>query len=554
MPLVCVLLVVILGGAALAIDLSRLSLVATEVQAAADAAAHAATLELQRPTREQTLGPQSAATAAAVALGAANRASGAPAEVTAADVRPKRYDPTADALADTTWATANGVEVTARARPTYVLAGALGLSPPTVTRRATGAFIRLVGMSCIRPLLIPYSMVYNRATGAGFAWNQTAPDMTAAQMQSLGSMTSSARSFTLLGPSVPPPTSPYRYHDSYWHPVDFTNGAGTMASYADWAKGADCGDAKVDVREPRGSAVHKAGTSDQFITALSEAMAGLCVAKLSSARATCYQSASAPHPGVSIRLVIGDVSSTTPGAQVTARIVTTMRVMCYYASWWDKCQWDNTWPEAPGWWETPGGYQNNYPPGTITVMAERPFPGCCRTRRTWSSAAATRWRRRSVVAARATGACSSPGDAGRFRRVLLRACREHGATCAAAAQAPPAPPPTAAPVRAGAAVARSRPRRWRPISATCARSGCASGTRRLCAHGPGVCAPVRRVGAGGAVACTPTVAGGEGLAVGGLAGHQAGALIGGAPGRDRARDARGALRERDPRRGGRLLR
>jgi Flp pilus assembly protein TadG len=373
-PLFCVVFAVLLVCVAVAVDFGRLNLVATEVQIAADAGAHAATLAVQRAADSPAPDWQGAATASAVALGTANRAANAPALVAAADVAPKRFDPTGDVVLDTTWATANAVQVTARARMTYAFAGGLGLAPPVVTRRATGAFTVLVGMSCVRPFLVPYAMVYNRAAGTGYAMNQGAPDMTAAQMRTLGGLTPSQRSFTLLGPSVAPPASPARYSDANWQPVDFTGGAGTLASYGDWARGVNCGTATAVVRQPRGS-VHKAGTSSQFVDALSQAMASVCVRALPSAAATCYASAGALHPGVAVRVAVGDVAGAAPGAPVRVRVVTTMLVMCYYATWYDKCQWDNNWPEAPGWWETPGGDQNNYPPGTITLMAPTPFPG-----------------------------------------------------------------------------------------------------------------------------------------------------------------------------------
>ncbi len=154
--------------------------------------------------------------------------------------------------------------------------------------------------------MLPYTSWYNRAFGTSHA---TAPDLSKTQLQDISARPESNRSFSFLGPDM---QSGYPT-DGYWHPTDFTNGAGTLASYTDWARGQNCGDAKAVIKTTPGI-VHRGGTPSDFVSAMSDAMASVCYRKDTTDPARCYASASATTSGMRVRIPLGDVSGTAAGS------------------------------------------------------------------------------------------------------------------------------------------------------------------------------------------------------------------------------------------------
>lgn len=363
LPLVCVLLVVLLGFAALAIDIGRLHVVAVEVQTAADAGALAGAAAAGSATSANRA---TAATAAAVALATANRAANGPAQTTASDVRPRFVDGATNAISDATWSDANAVEVTSRATPTYALAGVLKLTAPTVARRATATISsKLDGMACLRPMMLPYVGTYNRLFGTSLT---TAPDMTTAQMATVSAMGPRSRSAIYLPPGEVSQSG--RNDNGNWAPLDYTGGSGTLSSYTDWAQGTNCASAKATLKNTP-AALHRGGAPSDYVNATTSALNAVCNFTPNSTDANCYDSPTATVPGLMVRVSFGDQSSTTAGSPVTIRSLTTVRIMCYFRTWWDKCQ-GASMPE--GYWNPPYN-ANNYPPGTLVVLLNSPFPG-----------------------------------------------------------------------------------------------------------------------------------------------------------------------------------
>jgi hypothetical protein len=236
-----------------------------------------------------------------------------------------------------------------------------------MSRTATAAFGYVMGMSCVRPLLIPYTSLYNHFFGTTYA---TAPDMTRANLQSISGRTSTARSVVLIGPGM---STSYSY-DGVWQPADFTNGSGTLASFTAWGRGVNCNDARVVLKQTPGM-VHRGGTSSDLVSAMTDAMASVCIQKSGSGgdTAKCFASAGAATPGVKMRVALGDVAGTAPGSAINSRMIVELVMMCYYRSVGDQCKNEGPCPSITEWCAP---YRtNSYPAGTAVFMLPTPFPG-----------------------------------------------------------------------------------------------------------------------------------------------------------------------------------
>lgn len=372
LPLVCVVLTVLVGAAALGLDLAQLYYAGVEAQAGADAAALAA-------TRFRQYQPWAAVTDVqnrAAWLASFNRGAGQPVAVLASDVVPVNYDPKTKAITASSWSTDTyAVQVTSQVRVPSLLRGIFGDSARRVRRVATGWIANINGANCVRP----FSTVYTRWYEEGYthdtrytATNTKATDLTLSHVAIWQYSSLQGRTFVVLAPGLRE-----AHYDSLglnnhgnWIPADFEGGGlntytseigAPVGSSQCRAATAAVGDSKVPLAVSDPAAL---------ISATNTGMAQLCNRVGTAADAHCYTSTGAV--GVKARILISDTVTTAAGVRLNVRQVGVVRVMCYWSSPNDVCN-DVPMSElaANGTW-TNNGPRTGYPAGTIAMMLDSP--------------------------------------------------------------------------------------------------------------------------------------------------------------------------------------
>ncbi|HEY0776849.1 MAG TPA: pilus assembly protein TadG-related protein [Gemmatirosa sp.] len=392
LPLVCILLTVLLGGLALAVDMGRVYVTAAETQAVADAAALGAVSASQlRPSYASSYAP-----ARAQQLAVRNRAAGTLGSVASGDVVPSFYDPVANTTTATTYSgTVNAVQATAPATARYVIAGGLGLTPPTVARSAVAWIANVNGAACVRPLAPPYTRIYedaNQLTSRPYSsQHQYAPDVTQAQIAALSpanGVPTSYRTFVLI-----PPWQREAQWDSAgepntgsWHTIDFggANDYSSMTNNISAAVGsASCAGSTSSV----GGYLHPfswhlCNTCTDTTTLLNYAQPGfvqLCNRTGNAPDATCRNADGSV--GVATRMALSD-SIPNPNGPFSQRVrmVTQLRLMCYFQSTTDVCA-PNLVSDGAGHtqtWQMPSAspgsppVNSGYPAGTMVILLDAP--------------------------------------------------------------------------------------------------------------------------------------------------------------------------------------
>lgn len=394
LPLVCMMLTALLGGAALAVDMGRVYLTASEAQAAADAAALAGARFLQQYAYYNAGAINSSYGIAPIA--AANRVAGAASQVQGVDVVPVAYDPKTNAISPASWnSSTSAVQVTVRATPHYVFAGALGLTPPSVKRTATAWIANVNGATCVRPLALPYTRFFEEGMHTPHqdsVWTKggITPDY------SYGAVTS-------LQPAYPYYNSPIsrtytaipqweseamydstrfnintHYITGRWIPTDFAGGG--IPAYETYLaappKSTSCqpASAQVGVNE----APMQGYKRQALLDATAYGMNQICHRLGNNTDAHCYDSTGAV--GVRVRVFLGDsVGGASPYA-IHTREVTMVRIMCYFVTSADVCapayiRDENSTTGANTLWQlygsAPAAY-SKYPAGTISVVLDGP--------------------------------------------------------------------------------------------------------------------------------------------------------------------------------------
>lgn len=421
LPFVCVMLTAVLGGVALAVDMGRVYLTAGEAQAAADAAAIAGGRFLQQYTGYYAGSINTAYGMAAVSP--LNRVAGAPSQVTS--YQPVTYDPVANTISASSWSSAtSAVTVAVSARPTYAFAGALGLTPPTVSRKATAWVANLSGAACVRPFALPYTRFYeigiddhNTVDSTYTRRGAVAPEYNAygvATLQPIYPFNNSplGRTYTAIPQweqenvaqwSAKSPTPPQndsgRVVMGRWIPVDFSGGGitdfQTFLSAAPGSSSCQAAAAQDGTAEAplAGFSNGKSGSQQRtLLNAMAVAMAQLCHRTGNAPDAHCYNSDGSV--GVRVRVFLADsLQGGGPGGfRVNTREVTMVRIMCYFQSASDVCapttiKDENSTTASASYWSMasagayPHGYQGNtppptayygYPAGTISVVLDGP--------------------------------------------------------------------------------------------------------------------------------------------------------------------------------------
>lgn len=400
LPLVCVMLTALLGGAALAVDIGRMYLTGGEAQAAADASALAGARFLQQYAYNNVGFINTSYGIAPIA--AASRVAGAAAQVQNVDVVPVAYNPSTNTTSPSSWNyTTSAVQVTVRATPRYVFAGALGLTPPSVQRTATAWIANVNGATCVRPLALPYTRFYE---GGMHNYNQDsvwtlgggAPDYTYKSVSSLQPIypynnPPVGRTYTAIPQWEPEAkwdstrfTIYTHFINGRWFPTDFAGGG--VSAYQTYLgaapKSSSCQPASAQVGVntiPLPGYDNPSATDKQnLLNATAVGMNQLCHRLGNNTDAHCYDSTGAV--GVRVRVFLADsVSGASPYALHT-REVTMVRIMCYFESLDDVCapayiRDENSTTSATTLWQLYGsapGVYSKYPPGTISVLLDGP--------------------------------------------------------------------------------------------------------------------------------------------------------------------------------------
>ena len=409
LPFVCVLLTVLIGAAALAVDLGRVYLTGSEAQAGADAAAIAGARFLQQYsayynsyiTTNYGIG----------AVTAANRVAGAGTQVVS--VQPVTYDPSTNTVSPSSWTgSTSAVTVTVQATPKYVFAGALGIAAPTVTRKATAWIASVNGAGCVRPFALPYTRFYEEGMHRPHqdsVWTQSGggPDYTYFSITTLQpdqyNNTPPGRTYVAL-----PQWVPERWVDSVnagsngkgvsgrWFAVDFAGGGvprfQSFVAAAPNSPGCQQATAQVGVPEQplmpyakglpmnTGMSASPAVTPDtaqrSLLNAMRSAMTQLCHRTGNAPDARCYNADGTV--GVRARVFLADSAPGGPsGFVLGTREVTMVRIMCYFQGTNDVCApayiADQSHPAAAtSYWRLPTSATSGYPEGTIAVLLDGP--------------------------------------------------------------------------------------------------------------------------------------------------------------------------------------
>lgn len=400
LPFMCVTLTTLVGAAALAIDLGRLYATGAEAQAAADATALAGARFLQQYSPFYY-----AITYNAYGMGAvtsAMRIAGAPARLT--NYGPINYNPSTGAVTTSpSWDAATGVQVTVSGTPRYVLAGALGLTPPTVSRTATAWVASVNGATCVRPLALPYTRdfeagAHRNAQDSTWTKQGVAPEYSYSAVASLQPIfpyynSPQGRTYTSIpqwekeNVVMPPNQNTGRVVTGRWIPVDFGGGVGDVYSaftsyVAAQPKAASCQAASAQVGTDEVPLPNYSNPSDadkqSLLDAATLGFKALCRRANSGNDAHCYDADGSV--GVRVRVMLADsLPGTSSGGafRVNTREVTMVRVMCYFTGPGDVCNpamiKDETSPNAPStYWQILGSTFSGYPAGTISVLLDGP--------------------------------------------------------------------------------------------------------------------------------------------------------------------------------------
>ena len=399
LPFVCIMLTALLGGMALAVDMGRVYLTTSEAQAAADAAALAGARFLQQyPGYYGSINT----TYGIAAIAPGNDVAGSNSHVLSSDIQPVTYDPVANSVTATSWSSStSAVTVTVRATPPYVFGRALGITPPSVSRRATAWIANMNGASCVRPFALPYTRfleagMHNNHQDSTWTKQGVAPDYSYGGIASLQPIypynnVPRGRTYTAIPQwekeNVIDTVSTGSYHavTGRWTPANFAGGG--IPSYQDYVAGApksaQCQAAVAQVGitvPPLPGYDNPSSTSKQsLLNAMSYAVGVLCHRSGNDTTdAHCYDSTGVV--GMRARVFLTDsVGGGSAGYQLNTREVTMVRVMCYFRHTVDHCDpayiRDENSPTATTptvSWQMLGRASSGYPPGSITVLLDGP--------------------------------------------------------------------------------------------------------------------------------------------------------------------------------------
>lgn len=165
MVMVAILITVLLGMAAMSIDLSRMLVMKEQLQSSADAAALAAAMELSHQRLDRVV-------STAVDYGRRNHVETLPPTLDDSDVEVGLWDYAArsfEAVPPARWATTpvNAVRVTSSHTASYTFGGIFNEAPGALKARTTAAVGYVSDASCVKPWAMSYQELLDALFGPG---------------------------------------------------------------------------------------------------------------------------------------------------------------------------------------------------------------------------------------------------------------------------------------------------------------------------------------------------------------------------------------------------
>jgi Flp pilus assembly protein TadG len=156
--MVAIVLVILGGMAAFAIELSRTYSGVNELQTSSDAAALVGARQLQRA-------PGLSPVANVVSFASANSAFGAPISLASSDIEGGFWDPAASTFSSRPWTTANAVRVRSARTTTLAFGRLVGVPSMNPVKRGTAWLASQAGLDCIKPWGLENSFLTTKLGG-----------------------------------------------------------------------------------------------------------------------------------------------------------------------------------------------------------------------------------------------------------------------------------------------------------------------------------------------------------------------------------------------------
>lgn len=358
--MVAILLVAFVGVGAIAADIGRYYVVTGELQTAADAAALAGGLALQRT---QVLNPATEVQDSVIAfVTSTNGADGKALSVTRDSIRMAYYTPGPPATItfDVTGKRPNAVVVGLIGAPKGVFASLLGRTGSVGLSRQASVWVANLSINCVRPWAFPYHVLYDVVMGTTGSALVGAPNLDPVKFAQFENLSNSQRMFILTGPNNPTGAP---VHDGNWEGYSFAGNAG-KPGYQGEISGCANPTKQTAVNVLGGTTLPGASGNNyvNWTTAAIEPSPpnpGTCYMQPKAANdAGCYQDAAAAaagKPGVVINVAWGDMNPKGGSGAFNAREVGEFVLTCYYRG--------NANESCP--LQKPGAPAIGYPEGTL---------------------------------------------------------------------------------------------------------------------------------------------------------------------------------------------
>lgn len=313
--LVAVLLVVLGGMVAFAVDLARIYSGVNEMQTGADASALAGALRLQR-------NPGSSPVGQTQTFAASNSAFGAPLSIAAADVEGGVWNPATSVFTTTAnWAVANAVRVTARSTRNLAFGGLMARGSLNATRASVAWIANQSAKDCVMPWGFPIAYV-NTLLGGNSINSQAGVN----SLRTQSSTTNGQYGLTII---AAPPAPGIRGNAPTTTFIPFTNaGNHSNQAYQQALTQAYCGDGLADYVVGTTENTQPGNGYGDIPKKTADNIDSFCRAGNAATDATCYNPAG-PAPGAE-GISISIIAATDGGNTAVVNALVGFRLMCVF--------------------------------------------------------------------------------------------------------------------------------------------------------------------------------------------------------------------------------
>lgn len=364
MVLVAVLIVVVGGMAAFAVDLARIYSGVNEMQTGADAAALAGAVKLRKS-------PGQSAVANVQAFAAGNTAFGTSISLGAGDVEGGFWDPTNSTFTSGSWTTANAVRVTTHRTPTLAFGGLMNRTSLSANRSAVAWIANQNTLDCIKPWGVAPTALSALIGGASITTQAGVNALAALVSTTAGKYTATM----ILGPNINNPRGSPNTPTSTF--LALTGASSSRKEYQNAIIGRNC----------EGSTDYTVGANDQQIAQQPGQGAGdiprttanaielnlngnqnnggvlTCKAQTDARDATCYDPASVtPVAGVTVTIAVATQTASN-AADINGFL--SFRLMCVFRGGNGNQPGGSSNQESCPWLVSAGRVDNNYVQGTL---------------------------------------------------------------------------------------------------------------------------------------------------------------------------------------------